>query len=444
MISRLIALCLSSIFLPVMLVRILAGAEQPNILFILADDVGQEVLGCYGGEPYATPHLDALARGGMRFRHAYSMPVCHPSRLALMTGKYPSRLGHVTWGDFPKSEEPHTFARLLGSAGYATSVAGKWQLTLLKDNPQHPRQLGFAHWDLFGWHEGPRYYQPMIYRDGSVRQDTLGSYGPDLYGRSLVDFMKNHRHSPFLAFYSMALCHDVTDDLVEPVPHGPFDRYDSYAEMVAEMDRAIGRLVAALRAFGLRERTLVLFAADNGTPKQMIASAEGKKLIREPVVSKRNGRQGRGGKGDLTNGGTNIPMIANWPGTIEPGQVIDDLIDFTDFLPTFADLANARLPGDREIDGMSFAPRLRGQRKASRTWACAEQARLPKAGGIEPQGESSVLRWVRDTRWKLYSDGRLYDMSADDGERLPIDSPMETEEQRTARARLGEALADFE
>ena len=144
-----------SIFLGwVALIGLAQGAADapPNIVFILADDVGQEVLGCYGGESYPTPHLDELARTGMKFNHCYSMPVCHPSRITLMTGKYPKRHGQVTWGSFPPKEESATFSNRLLNAGYATGVAGKWQLTLLGDDPTHPQRLGFQSSDMFGSH----------------------------------------------------------------------------------------------------------------------------------------------------------------------------------------------------------------------------------------------------------------------------------------------------
>ena len=194
--------------------------ETPNFVLILADDVGQECLSCYGGESYKTPHLDELAQSGIRFQHCYSMPMCHPTRLTLMTGRYPFRYGNVAWGSFPESAEAETFARIMADAGYATGVFGKWQLALLRDVPDHAYRLGFQHSDVFGWHEGPRYYEPMIYRNGKVRDDTLGHYGPDLYVRSLIEFIKRNRDRPFLAYFPMALCHDVTDDLEAPVPHG--------------------------------------------------------------------------------------------------------------------------------------------------------------------------------------------------------------------------------
>ncbi|MEZ6125480.1 MAG: sulfatase-like hydrolase/transferase, partial [Planctomycetaceae bacterium] len=415
-----------------------ASADRPNILFILADDVGQEVLGCYGGQSYQTPHLDELARTGMMFRNGFSMPVCHPTRLTLMTGKYPFRHGPVTWGDFPKAEEQHTWANLIAKSGYATYIAGKWQLCLLGNDPQHPHRMGFQHFDLFGWHEGPRYYEPMIYRDGTVRNDTLGHYGPDLYIRGLIEFMKSNRDRPFLAYYSMAVCHEVTDDLDPPVPHGPFGRYDSYPEMVSEMDRAVGRLTAALEALKLRDNTLIIFTADNGTPPEIIIRADGSELIREPVVSRQNGLDVPGGKKQLINDGTNVPLIANWPARIRGGQVVDDLVDMSDYLPTFAELTGSRLPSDRPIDGISFASRLLGQSPSPRQWAYAEEAVLPKPGGVEPDGTSSGLRWVRTADWKLYNDGRLFHMNEDDGERNVISDSQDNPAALLARQQLQE------
>ena len=425
------------IFLLLIAVAIsLQAAKRPNILFIFADDVGQEVLQCYGGQSYSTPHLNELARTGMKFNHAYSMPVCHPSRLTLMSGKYPFRHGKVTWGDYPKKEEVHTFSRYLQKAGYKTAIAGKWQMCLLKDDPLHPRRMGFDQWDLFGWHEGPRFYEPMIYHNGKVRDDTLGHYGPDLYVSSLIEFMKANRERPFLAYYSMAVAHEVTDDLETPVPHGPFGRYDNYAEMVGEMDRAVGRMVAALNALKLREKTLILFVADNGTPPEIIIRAEGKKLIKVPIVSRRNGRDVPGGKKQLNNAGTNVPMIANWPGAIKGGQVVDDLVDFSDFLPTFLDLAGAPLPADRKIDGVSFAKRLRGQGASPRSFTYCEEAVLPKPGGVEPDGTSSGLKWVRNQDWKLYNDDRLFHMAKDPLEKRPYLTPADTPAGREMRQDL--------
>ncbi|WP_442511872.1 sulfatase-like hydrolase/transferase [Novipirellula sp. SH528] len=418
-----------------------AENRKPNILLIFADDVGQEVLECYGGQSYRTPHLNELARTGMKFNHAYSMPVCHPSRLTLMSGRYPFRHGRVAWGDYPKVAEDQTFSNILQRAGYTNGIAGKWQLCLLRDDPLHPQRMGFEQSDLFGWHEGPRYYEPMIYTNGNVRKDTLGHYGPDLYQRSLIEFMKANRDRPFLAYYSMAVAHEVTDDLDPPVPHGPFDRYDNYSEMVAEMDRGVGRMVAALNALKLRENTLILFLADNGTPPEIIIRAAGKDLIRTPVVSRRDGLDVPGGKKQLNNAGTNVPMIANWPGTISPGQQVDDLVDFSDILPTFLDLAGVPLPANPKLDGVSFANRLRGQRASPRSFAYCEEAVLPKPGGVEPDGKSSGLKWVRTQDWKLYNDGRLFHMAEDPVEQYPLAAEQDDSTRKMIRQKL---LRDFE
>lgn len=397
-------------------------ASRPNILFIMADDLGCETLGCYGGTSYETPHLDRLAKKGMRFRHCYSMPVCHPSRVCLLTGRYPFRWGDPRWGSFPAAAEKKTMARLLRDGGYATAVAGKWQLTLLKRNPHHPQQLGFDTSCLFGWHEGPRYYDPLIWQDGELREDTAGKFGPDLYCDFLIDFMRKNKDRPFLAYYPMALCHDVTDDLKEPVPFGPAGRYDTYKEMVEKMDARVGRLVQAVKDLGLSERTLILFSGDNGTPTRYIHTAREGKLIRKPVVSMQNGKEVPGGKGSLTNAGTNVPLIAFWPGTIEPGQVVDDLVDFSDFLPTFAELANIAIAEDMPLDGQSFACRFEQDKPAPREWAYAA-------------GRGNKY-FVRTADWKLYSDGRLFHVAADEREKQPLRDPEEGSEAAKVRTKL--------
>ena len=271
----------------------IAENSKPNILFILADDVGYEGLNCYGGESYPTPQLDALASDGIQAMHCYSMPVCHPTRISLLTGCYPKDIGSPKWGSFPKSFEKKTIANALKSSGYTTAVAGKWQLALLKDDPEQPFRLGFDDFCVFGWHEGPRYHDPMIYENGSVRSGTKGKFGPDLYREFLEGHMVNaqKKNKPFFAFYSMALCHDVTDDLKKPVPVSPSGKYLDYREMVVEMDRQVGLLVDFLKKEGLRKNTLLVFVADNGTPSRFIAYPDGNKLIKEPIFSILNGKK---------------------------------------------------------------------------------------------------------------------------------------------------------
>lgn len=407
-----------------------AGAAEvrPNVVFILADDLGCETLGCYGGTSYNTPHVDRLAATGMRFRHCYSMPVCHPTRVAILTGRYPFRMGTPGWGTFPKSEEKRTFAHVMKRAGYATAVAGKWQLILLGRNPRHPQQLGFDESSLFGWHEGPRYYAPYVWQNGKLREGLEDRYGPDVYCEFLIDFMTRNRDKPFVAYYSMALCHDVTDDLDAPVPFGPHGRYDSYTEMVEAMDARVGRLVDALDRLGLREKTLILFTGDNGTPKSYIATAVDGKLVRGAIVSMLGDVEVRGGKGELTDAGTRVPLVANWPGTTPAGQVVDDLVDFSDFLPTFAELGGAPLPEGVTLDGRSFAPRLRGEAAEGRRWAYS---------GLRGK------YWVRTQRWKLYGDGRLVDVENDPREKKPVAEDAQSAEAAAARRELRAAMDEL-
>ncbi len=409
-------------------------AEKPNIVFILADDVGIEPLGCYGGTSFETPNIDRLAESGLRFRHCYSMPVCHPTRVCFLTGRYPQHIGSPAWGTFPSELESQTVAQVMRNAGYATAVAGKWQLTLLAQDAQHPRRLGFDEYCLFGWHEGARYHNPLIWQNGNKREDTAGQYGPHLYTEFLIDFMERNRAKPFFAFYSMALCHDVTDDLDEPVAYVPGkDRYLNYREMVASMDQCVGRIVTAVEELGLQRKTLVLFAGDNGTARRSIIRAqqtdgESKKwtYMRDPVFCNINDQRVPGGKGSLTDSGTRVPLLASWQGTIKPGGTVDDLVDFSDFLPTFAELCGGTIPSGVKLDGISMATRLTGSGPGARQWAYAE---------------SKDRFWLRTQQWKLLNTGDFFDVASDPQESNNLAGAALSAEAKTVKQRLEKSLA---
>lgn len=406
------------------------GVPKPNIVLILADDVGCEPIGCYGGESFATPNIDALAKNGMKFEHCYSMPVCHPSRIALMTGRYPFRF-KAGWGSFPKNEEKRSIGQVMKDAGYATAVAGKWQMTLLKKDLEQPYRMGFDQWSVFGWHEGARFHSPMIYQNGKVREGLEGEYGPDLYVKFLSDFMESSQKEgkPFFAYYSMALAHDVTDDLKWQVPYATGkDRWMNYGEMITSMDDMVGKLLATLDRLKLRENTLVLFTGDNGTAarsKLRHFSKSGKKYEYEKVVVRQNGRNVAGGKGLLNDRGTHVPLIANWPMSIAPGSVSEDLVDFSDWLPTVAEIGRAELPKEVEFDGQSFASSFLGKNESARTFAFSES----KGGQA----------FVRDQRYKLYANGKFYDVSIDPEERKPLAKGKATE----TRKRLETAIREI-
>ena len=400
--------------------------KKPNIILIMADDVGREVPGCFGGTTYKTPNIDRLAKEGSRFNHVYAAPVCHPSRITLMTGRYPFKLGTPGWGTFPKAQ---TFARELKKAGYATAVAGKWQLTLLGRDPEQPHRLGFDGYCLFGWHEGPRYWQPHIWQDGKRRTDVKDRYGPDVYADFLVDFMKAHKGGPFFLYYPMVLCHDVSDDFKPFPPYGPgMDRYENYKEMVDEMDRIVGRITDSVDALGIADETLILFTTDNGTESETIVRHEKGELLREKNVSSFHGEQILGGKGQLTDWGIRVPTIARWPGIVPAGRSNDELIDFTDFLPTFNELAGLPAPSF-EIDGNSFAALLTGGNHQPREWIFSQRSKNDYC--------------LRTERWKLCHNGRLYDTREDPSEKNPINPEQDTPESAEARKRLTKLILDL-
>lgn len=384
------------------------AARRPNIVLFMADDLGLECLGAYGGESYHTPNLDRLAAEGMRFTHCYSTPKCVPSRVNILTGRYGFRTGQE-WGYIPPDEV--TFGHVLQKAGYATALAGKWQLALLKDDPQHVRKMGFEESCCWAWHEGPRYWQPLIWQNGELREGIEDRYGPEVFTEFLIDFMRENKDQPFLAYYPMALVHSAKSGGKYKEPKGPNGRYQSFSERVKRMDDMVGKLVDAVDELGLAEDTLILFTGDNGTSQS--------------ITSIRNGRKVQGGKGTLKDSGTHVPLIARQPGTVPEGAVCDALIDFSDFLPTFAELAGAELPQDRVIDGKSFAPLLDGCTDTIREYAYTEW-----------KGRA----WVRDRRWKLYDDGELYNLETDPLEKTPIDPDKAGETAQQARQRLEAAL----
>ncbi|MDG1139716.1 MAG: sulfatase-like hydrolase/transferase [Opitutales bacterium] len=410
--------------------------QKPNILFIMIDDLGKDWVSCYGADDIKTPNIDSLATGGMKFHNAYSMGSCSPSRTTLLTGKYPFRTGWVSHWDVPrwgvgyfdwKKKGNTSFARLMKELGYATAVAGKWQINDFRVEPIALKKHGFDDWALWtGFETGTppsdkRYKDPYINtpEDGSRTYD--GKFGPDIYTERLLKFMRTHKDEPMCLYYPMPLLHRPfvpTPD--EPHAKGTLNRHKA---MVRYVDKMVGQLVDELDELGIRERTIIFFASDNGTDVLINGSLNGKKV--------------KGGKGTQNEAGVCGPFIVNCPGTVPAGVETDALTDLSDMLPTFVELGGGKLPEDLIVDGKSMAPLiLEREKDSARDWIMAlsfGKARLDKLG-ILP-GQTFGPRVIRDKQFKVWVDQkkqitRLHNLKKDPAEEKNLLSSKQREHRR--------------
>lgn len=396
-----------------------AGA-RPNIIFILADDLGYGDLGCYGQQIIETPHLDALAAGGMRFTQHYSgSPVCAPSRCVLLTGKHTGHAyirGNDEWGDRgpvwdyramiadstlegqrPLPAGTYTVGKLMQSAGYRTGAIGKWGLGA-PHTGGIPNRQGF---DFFCGYNCQRqahtYYPVHLYQNehriylgndtvaphtglkegtdpydqASYSRYQLTSYAPDVMFSEMIRFIEENRQDPFFFYWATPIPHVAlqapqrwidyyVEKLGEEEPYlgeeGYFPhRYPhaAYAAMISYLDERIGELIATLKELGLYDNTLILFSSDNGptfnggTDSPWFGSGG-------PFLSERGWA-----KGFLHEGGIRVPLIAHWPGKVEPGSTSDHISAFWDLLPTLCEITDTPIPG--EADGISYLPALTGK-----------------------------------------------------------------------------------
>ena len=395
----------------VLLLAALGCAEQEkptNVILIMADDIGYEVMGCYGSEQYRTPRIDRLAETGMRFNHCYSNPVCVPSRVKIMTGKSNVR-NYVYWGLLDPEEK--TIGHMMKDAGYTTCVAGKWQLH--GDGALGPETMGWgtrpedAGFDEhFCWQLDAavhHYWEPVFTVNGETKAiPGEDAFGPTFVNDYICDFIDRNSEKPFFIYYPLLLPHLPFVPTPDSADRSSTAIQQNYEDMVAYMDKMVGRIVDKLDEVGVRDNTVILFTGDNGTP----GGAKG------GIVSELNGRTIEGGKSLTTDAGTRVALVANMPGTIPPGMVSNDLVDFSDMMPTISDMTGAKLPAGEVLDGVSFAPQLLGMKGTPREWIYCYYEPVP--GMTEP------LIFARDQRWKLYSDGRLYDISNDVLEQHPL------------------------
>jgi arylsulfatase A-like enzyme len=351
---------------------------RPNIVLIFADDLGYETLGCYGGLDFQTPRLDRMARQGLRFTRAYTSPVCTPSRVSLHTGLYvmrhrqtdvlPVHLGTNKFVDFRKLP---TFAQQLRSAGYATSVTGKWQLATLEKHPNHIRESGFDSWCVWQiWRDGGktvRHWDPTLNQDGNVREDLAGRFGPDVLVDYVIDQMREATEAsqPFLIVHNEMLPHDP---IVETPDDRSIGRSASLGNMITYLDKLAGRVLDAVDDLGIRKRTYVIFMGDNGTHARDFQNARaGQPNERQHTRHTKAGRV-NGGKYELNDAGTHVPLIVWGPDQVPVASVCDDLVDVVDLFPTFCELAGQKVPNSISIDGHSIASQFHGRVGPKRDW----------------------------------------------------------------------------
>lgn len=410
-----------------------APAKPLNVVVVLLDNFGQEWIGCYGSESGKTPNIDRLAAEGVRAEHCYTPPVCGPSRVVLLTGRYPFRTGYTLHHDAGlygggglDPVRDLIFPNVFHQAGFATGVFGKWQINDLYAEPDVLKRHGFdthvvwpdaldvakmddAKWAV--WKKAiaehdvattqamlplseSRYWDPVVLGDGT-REVLTGRYGPDVFQEAAFNFLKTNRDRPFLLYCPMVLTHGQS--LNEPVVPTPANRDANrphetiYAEMVAYADKLVGDLVAELERLDLRKNTIVVVATDNGTESRLVA--------------RKNGRDVHGGLYSLTEAGIDVGLLFNCPAVIPGGRTIP-LTDFTDIYPTVCEFAGLSMPTGRVFDGRSLAPYLKGA------------ALQPPRDHIFCQYHKR--RTVRDERFKLYNTGELYDVAADPSETVNL------------------------
>ena len=356
------------------------ACSEPNIVLILADDLGVECLSAYGGTSHKTPNIDRLAKDGMRFTRSFSNPFCSPSRGSLLTGRYPFQNGLKVVLHSKSQEDIYlhpsqpSFVRQLKQHGYATQIVGKWHVAL-EHKHNTIQEFGFDHyqtWQIFDekGERTTRFWNPYLMRDGRIIADEIKNrYGPDVDLEVYLDFIKASakENRPFLAYYSTCLPHypwEPTPDSKEQTYRAPNDGHKGdpkyFPEMVAYLDKQIGIMLKTLDDLGISDNTIVLFLADNGTD-------------RDHINRWGDGKQIAGGKGTMTDRGTHIPLIVRWPGRIQPGSTCEDLVDLSDFLPTLCELTGAKLP-EEKIHGRSFAPQLLGKPGNPREWIHIQNA----------------------------------------------------------------------
>ncbi|GMU22244.1 MAG: sulfatase [Phycisphaerae bacterium] len=407
-------------------------SRRPNIVVIVADDLGYADLGCQGSLDIPTPNIDSLAKNGIRMNNGYvSCPVCSPTRAGLVTGRYQQRFGHEfnpgppdrAADDFGLPLDEVTLANRLKAAGYATGMVGKWHLGLKERF--HPLKRGFT--DYFGFLHGGHSYTDAL---GDPLNPIMRGFTPvdeqeylsDAFSREAVAYIDRHAKEPFFLYLTYNAVHtplQAPEKYLKRFPRIEDPKRRTYAAMLSAMDDGVGAVLARLREAGIEENTLIFFLSDNGGPSLSNGSRN------TPL---------RGNKSDMWEGGIRVPFIVQWKGKLPAGRVYDQPVISLDIHPTAVAAAGAALAKDADLDGVNLLPYLTGDKDA-------------------PPHETLYWRFgakaaVRDGNWKLVmlgdEPGQLFDLAADVGEQknLAADHPDKVKELTAAYDRWSSQLME--
>ncbi len=389
-----------------------ATEKRPNIIYILADDLGYGDLGCYGQQLIKTPNIDSLAKTGMRFTDHYSgAPVCAPARCVLLTGLH---TGHCPIrgnralkfeGNVPIPKSYTTLGEVMQKAGYATGAFGKWGQGY-PGSVGDPVLRGFD--QFYGYNcqrEAHNYYPGHLWKNDKKvvltgnEQGKKQQYSHDLITEQALSFIATPRDKPFFAYVPYTIPHTSfqVPELAAYRAKNWSVNQKTQAAMISRMDRDVGRIIKQVQAIGAIENTLIIFSSDNGP------HGAGKTLTHFNAAGPLRGK-----KGATYEGGIRVPLVVSWPGTIKPGTESDHLSGFQDLFPTFAELAGARVPA--KIDGISFVPELLGQSNQAKHeylyWELGTRQGLRKGN----------WKAVRNSTKNKLGDVEIYDLTNDVGE----------------------------
>ncbi len=406
--------------------------DKPNVILIMADDMGYECLSCYGSTSYQTPNLDKLASDGIVFTQCVSQPLCTPSRVKIMTGLRNYR-NYEYFGYLNPNQ--YTFGNMMKEAGYETCIAGKWQLNGLyfKDktpdwnDKNRPNHFGFDEYCLWqlterGGGKRERYANPLIDQNRELLDQNIDDYGPDIFTNYILDFIERKKDKPFFIYYPMVLVHDPfvpTPDSKNWKNRNARYKQDTayFRDMVEYTDKITGRITDKLKELKIEDNTIVIFTGDNGTNTRITSHTH------NGVV--------QGGKGNTIDAGTHVPLIISWPQKVQEGFIYNNLIEFSDFFPTLAQLIGK----DVKSDGKSFLGIITGVNHTPRKTAFVY---------YDPQWGKSVNKYrnvfVRTLNYKLYQDGSFFNLNYDILEKEPLNPDSLTKDEIVIKTMLEKEL----